>query len=235
MSATDQILQEQIAYYSARAEEYDEWFLRKNRYDRGPEHKQQWFAEIGELAAALDAFAPSGDILELACGTGLWSQRLAPYAKTLTAVDSSPEVIEINRRRVRAPTVRYVKADLFQWRPDRQYDTIFFSFWLSHVPPERFEPFWAAVRAALAPGGRIFLIDSLYSETSTAHDHALEGPQSTTLKRRLNDGREFRIVKVFYDPRDLERRLSALGIDATARTTPTHFLYASGRATRSGA
>jgi demethylmenaquinone methyltransferase/2-methoxy-6-polyprenyl-1,4-benzoquinol methylase len=32
------ILEEQLAYYRARASEYDEWFLRKSRYDREDEH-----------------------------------------------------------------------------------------------------------------------------------------------------------------------------------------------------
>lgn len=31
------LLHHQIAYYRARATEYDEWFYRQGRYDRGPE------------------------------------------------------------------------------------------------------------------------------------------------------------------------------------------------------
>src|SRR5436309_13655138 len=131
------LIDEQIAYYRARAEEYDQWWLRQGRYDRGPEVNAAWFAEIETVRAALDAFNPRGDVLELACGTGIWSQELARYADTLTLVDSSPEVLAINATRVQHPRVQRIEASIFDWHPERQYDVVFFSFWLSHVPLER--------------------------------------------------------------------------------------------------
>lgn len=230
----DALLQEQIDYYRARAGEYDEWFLRQGRYDRGPELNRQWFDEAAQVANALAAFAPTGHVLELACGTGLWTQQLARSAASITAVDSSPEVIEINGQRVSKETVEYIQADLFSWQPTRQYDSVFFSFWLSHVPLERFAPFWNLVRSSLAPGGRVFFIDSLYTETSTALDHQLEGETATTLSRKLNDGREFNIVKVFYRPETLAAKLAGLGWQMKITATPNYFLYGFGAPAQAG-
>ncbi len=65
------LLDEQLAYYRARSGEYDEWFLREGRYDRGPEQRAEWFKEVAEVEAALHAAGPRGNVLELACGTGL--------------------------------------------------------------------------------------------------------------------------------------------------------------------
>jgi SAM-dependent methyltransferase len=225
MASSDRLIEEQIAYYQARAGEYDEWFLRQGRYDHGPEMNARWFAEVEQVARALEAFAPAGDVLELASGTGLWTQRLAPSARSVTAVDSSPEVHAINQERLGGAPVRYVVADLFRWQPDRQYDTIFFSFWLSHIPPERLESFWSIVHAALAPGGRVFFVDALYEETSTAKNHQLEGPDAHAVTRRLNDGQEYRIVKVFYRPEMLTERLTAWGWQVRIERTPTYFYY----------
>ena len=63
----------------------------------------------------------------------------------MTSVEASTEVLEINRARLREagrePSVRYLEADLFGWRPDAAYDAVFSGFWISHVPPERFEAF----------------------------------------------------------------------------------------------
>ena len=155
------ILDEQIDYYRARAPEYDEWFLRRGRYDRGEAPNREWFEEVGKVREALDRFAPRGEVLELACGTGLWTERLASRSDRLVALDASPEMIALNRTRLgAAENVEYVQADLFTWRPDRRFDVVFFAFWLSHVPDERFEAFWSLLSDALAPDGRVFFVDS---------------------------------------------------------------------------
>jgi len=224
----DSVLQEQIAYYRARAGEYDQWFRREGRYDRGPDANAQWFSEAAQVEAALQAFAPTGRVLELACGTGLWTRHLVRFADSVTALDASPEVLEINRARLGDANVRYVEADLLHWTPDGAYDTVFFGYWLSHVPPERFEEFWELVEKCLAPGGRVFFVDSLYDAASTAADHELEGAAAVTLTRRLNDGQEFRIVKVFYRPEELAQKLAGLGWQFDVQSTPNYFLYGSG-------
>jgi ubiquinone/menaquinone biosynthesis C-methylase UbiE len=91
-------LTEQQAYYRARAPEYDQWFLRQGRYDQGPELNQRWFDEVAEVWAALEEARISGDVLEMAAGTGWWTERLAASAGHVTALDSSPEALEIARQ-----------------------------------------------------------------------------------------------------------------------------------------
>ncbi len=222
------LLQQQIAYYRARSGEYDEWFYRHGRYDRGSDVNQRWFAEAQIVADALDDFQPTGSVLELACGTGIWTERLLRHADDITAVDASPEMLALNRQRVGSDKVSYVEADLFAWEPSRRFDMVFFSFWLSHVPPERFEDFWRLVRLTLRPQGRFFFIDSHCEPTSTALDHAPPDFTATTSIRRLNDGREFEIYKVFYDPPELQARLRRLGWNAVVNRTASYFLYARG-------
>jgi demethylmenaquinone methyltransferase/2-methoxy-6-polyprenyl-1,4-benzoquinol methylase len=104
------------------------------------------------------------------------------------------------------------------------------SFWLSHVPATRFEPFWSMVRRALAPGGFAYLIDSAHDPTSTAIDHAPPDRDAGVVTRRLDDGREFRIVKVFWEPQRLRERLAACGFVADIRATPRYFVYGIARA-----
>ena len=232
MTEPQSLIEQQMEYYRARAGEYDEWFLRQGRYDHGAELNQAWFAEVEQVRAALAVFQPAGRVLELACGTGLWTQHLHRYAEQITALDSSSEVLELNRQRLDSDRVRYVQADLFRWEPDASYDVVFFSFWLSHVPESHFAGFWEMVRRALKPGGRAFLIDSRYDPTTTARDHSLGGRDMTTMTRRLNDGRAFEIVKIFYEPARLESQLQSLGWRARAAVTPRYFLY--GQAERPG-
>lgn len=225
----DSILDEQIAYYRARAEEYDEWFFRKGRYDRGDELNNRWFSEVAQLRKALDEFKPSGHVLEIACGTGLWTEQLVKYADKITAIDAVSEVLFINQARVKSPMVQYIQANIFEWQPEMQYDAVFFGFWLSHVPSEQFDGFWRLVDTALKPDGRVFFLDSRYDVTSTAKDHRLEGEDATSVERQLNDGRRFRIVKIFYEPAKLEAHLKKLQWEFNIKETKTYFIYGKGQ------
>jgi len=225
---SSKILQDQVDYYRARSGEYDEWWFRTGRYDRGEEFNARWRDEVAQVEDALATWLVGRRprrVLELACGTGLFTRHLAPRAEELTAIDAAPEVIEINRARVASPNVHYVQADLFAWRPDRRYDLVFFSFWLSHVPEDRFASFWNSVAAALAPGGATYLIDSAFDPSSTAKDHATPNRESGVVTRKLNDGREYRIVKLFYRPDQLAAKLSAIGWQADVAQTERYFIH----------
>jgi trans-aconitate methyltransferase len=207
----DGLLSEQIAYYRARAPEYEASALDLP----GGE----------ELEAALEAFGPTGDVLELAPGTGGWTKLLLRHARSITGVDASHEMLAIAASRVEHdPRVRFVNADLFGWHPDREYDVVFFGFWLSHVPLERFEAFWAMVAECLAPNGRVFFADDAYRTP----DELIEGEESTTIRRRLEDGSCFRAVKVPHTPAGLQRRLDRLGWRIEVHGTSGPFYWGAG-------
>ena len=218
------LLREQIEYYRERASEYDEWFFRQGRYDRGEAHRQQWFSEVSEVEAALRAAKPSGNILELACGTGLWTQHLTSLATHVTAVDASPEVIALNQQRVRSESVEYIVADLFNWTPSEKFDFVFFGFWLSHVPREQFTAFWQMVRNSLKPDGHVFFVDNLFNAESTAINHAALHQQGYS-ERKLNDGRVYQVVKIFHEPMGLEQSLQSLEWYGRINSTASHFIY----------
>ena len=224
----DDLLAEQRAFYRARAPEYDEWWQRRGRYDRGEESRREWDRQVATLENALAAFGVDGDVLELAGGTGWWTQRLARTAKRLTVVDASPDTLAINRERVARPDVEYVVADLFGWTPPRRYDVVFFSFWLSHVPRPRFGAFWSLVRSCLAPDGRVFLIDNREDPTPErriADPYVVERGTDVQL-RRLSDGSRYRVVKVMYEPDELQGLLAAEGWRAELDAT-RWFIYGS--------
>jgi demethylmenaquinone methyltransferase/2-methoxy-6-polyprenyl-1,4-benzoquinol methylase len=209
------LLSEQIAYYRTRAHEYDATYPLDAHADADAR---------AELLTDLEALAPYGRVLELACGTGQWTVELARHATTVTAVDAALEALAICHQRVVAAHVHLVEADLFTWRPRERYDFVFFSAWLSHVPPQRFDAFWALVADCLAPGGRVFVIDELPAVA------AVERPapqQPAPAVRRVAGGQEFRAVKVLYAPDELRARLDALGWNADVRTVGWRFFSAS--------
>ena len=208
----DALLAEQVAYYRARAPEYAEGGI--------PElGEEELTAGWHALNAKIDTFAPTGDVLEFACGPGTWTELLLRHASTLTAVDASPEMLALAAEKVQDDRVRFIEADLFDWRPDRTYDVVFFGFWLSHVPLERFESFWATVGTCLGPGGRVLFVDDAFR----TDDELIEGPESATIRRHLNDGTAYRAVKVPHAPATLERRIADLGWRVSVEQMPGPF------------
>lgn len=225
------LIEEQTAYYRARAEEYDEWFLRVGRYDRGERHRQQWEDELEVVRSHIVSQAPLGDTLEIACGTGLWTGHLATLADSLTGLDAVEETITLNQRKHSTLAIEYIVADVFDWEPSARFDTVFFGFWLSHVPESYFEEFWAKIGKVLQPGGKVIFVDSLRAERSTAKDHhPLD--DFGVVERRLNSGESFRIVKRFYEPSQLRASMQALGWDGEIGATEEFFIYGSLSITR---
>ncbi|QYA95778.1 class I SAM-dependent methyltransferase [Streptomyces anulatus] len=199
---SDNWSERQIAYYRDRAGEYDDTYSDRMSMPR--------------LAKALDALPVSGDVLELACGTGQWTRLLLPQARSLTALDAASEMLRRARDRMRGTATRFIEADIFEWEPDRQYDTVFFAFWLSHVPPIEMEPFWDLLRWALAPGGRVVFLDD--SSAKAEIEERVDEAPVPTVRRTLSDGSRHVAVKVLRDPADLTSQLDGLGWDAHVET-----------------
>lgn len=190
--------QHQITYYRARAAEYDS--------------TSDECANRPGLVKARDELPISGDVLEVACGTGQWTQPLCDRARSLTALDAAPEMLPIARARMRGTTTRFIEADIFSWEPDRQYDTVFFAFWLSHVPPVEMEAYWNLLRWALAPGGCVVFLDD--SPPKAEIEEPVTGAKVPTVRRTLADGSQHLAVKVLHDAPGLTSQLNALGWEA---------------------
>jgi demethylmenaquinone methyltransferase/2-methoxy-6-polyprenyl-1,4-benzoquinol methylase len=130
---------------------------------------------------------------------------------------------------VASDRVSYLQADLFTWYPTRSYNAVCFCFWISHVPIERLDNFLSGIAMALQPGGKIFFVDNRRETTGTAVDHQLPEEHVQVMTRRLNDGREFEIVKNYHKPDSLAERFASFGFDITVRETETYFLYGFGK------
>ena len=145
----DALLDEQVAYYRARAPEYD----RTSTAEGDP------FAEAtARIRAGIRAAAPFGRVLELAAGTGQWTSLLAELADELTITDASPEMLDINPVARRAGS-RAEVVDAFRLAPSGDKDVVFFGFFLSHVPLARFDRFWSGLEGVLAGNGRVIFVD----------------------------------------------------------------------------
>ena len=140
-------------------------------------------------------------------------------------------MIERNRSRLgNNPKVKYILADIYEWTPDRLFDAVSFSFWISHVPASKLDEFVAKMSRCLKPRGRVFFVDQREEDEKY---EMLESSNSEIAKRTLRDGREFRIFKHFYSQEEIEECFLRHGFMTSVSNTPLHFFYVSGEKMRS--
>jgi demethylmenaquinone methyltransferase/2-methoxy-6-polyprenyl-1,4-benzoquinol methylase len=214
-----------VDYYEARAPEYDDWYLRRGRYEHGPIHDTAWSAELDAAGRWLDELPLGGRIVEVAAGTGWWSPLLASKGE-LWLYDAAPAPLERARERLLAHGLRahIHLRDAWAVPEGAPADALFAGFWLSHVERPRTAEFLQLARRWLRPGGRIAMIDSLPDPRSgTASPAADDRAPADQSVRRLVDGREFTIVKVHRTPDEAGSALSNAGFQAVDVTTTGRF------------
>lgn len=111
------------------------------------------------MAALVRHLQPGGDLLEIACGTGLWTRHLAGCSATVTAIDAAPEMIALARQQVTAGNrdLRHRRRPHLGTAAALRHHL--FAFWFSHVPAAELGQFWSLLLRALASGGRVLFVD----------------------------------------------------------------------------
>jgi len=226
----NRMIEETKEYYRQRAAQYSDWAHRTGDYEGDSEPGSSFFDEAKLLLDALDAERLVGNVLEIACGTGVWTEAVVKNANLVTALDSSQEMIERNKSRLKGNMkVKYVLADVYDWNADTVYDAVTFSFWISHVPNSRLDEFVSKASRCLRPSGRVFFVDQ--QDTAKKYE-TLAGPGGEVAARTLNDGKTFKVIKHFYSADEIREAFLRNGIETQVTNTPTHFYYVSGTKTR---
>ena len=174
-------------YYAARAGEYDRVYQKPERQ-----------SDLRQIEQWLSTLFSGATVLEIACGTGYWTQYIASAASTVVAIDSAPETLQIARRRVNAANVLFQVRDAYAVAgTGYSFDAAFAGFWFSHVPIERQREFLVAMNSALMPGARVVLLDNVFVQGSSSAISEQDGNGNTYQCRTLNDGSTHRILKNF--------------------------------------
>jgi SAM-dependent methyltransferase len=194
-------------YYAERAPEYE-------RVYEKPERQQ----ELAALARLLRSRLAEEDLLEIACGTGYWTELLAPVVRSLVATDANAEVLELARlKSYPAGRVTLELADAYAPREIAgQFTAGFAGFWWSHVPRERLADFLGALHRRLGGGARMVFCDNRFSEGSSTPISRVDRAGNSYQQRRLDGGQEYEILKNFPEGSELVNVLAESGaIDVT--------------------
>jgi ubiquinone/menaquinone biosynthesis C-methylase UbiE len=223
---TAQILEETKEYYRQRASQFVDWHRPTREYGGDPALDQSYFDEAKVLFDALEGERITGNVLEIAAGTGIWTEAVIKTANALTALDSSKEMLEKCKARLgKNPKIRYVVTDFFDWAPDQAYDAVTFSFMISHVPASKLQKFVRKISRCLRHGGRIFFVDQ---QTQAIKNEDLVQPGGEVAWRTLENGKRFKVIKHFYTQDEIRESFRAHGINVKINNTPTHFFLVRG-------
>ncbi len=216
--------QELIAYYDARAREYDEVYSGKNPAIEEPE---LYIKEVKEIAAIVSEFG-SGRVVDIGCGTGFWLPYYAQNVSSITLIDESENMLKVCKQR--AHTLGIVDKCGFQsesfytktWGKAR-FDSALIGFFVSHIVQEMEYRFFTTLRGILNQHARVLLIDSAWSEK-----RKLQRVKQGIQERILNDGRTFRIFKRYFTLREIEGLFNKYNFNIVSSYMGTVFLTALG-------
>jgi demethylmenaquinone methyltransferase/2-methoxy-6-polyprenyl-1,4-benzoquinol methylase len=192
-----------VDYYRASAPLYDGVY-------RKPERQ----ADLRRIETWVGAEFAGRRVLDVACGTGYWTQFIAERAAHVTGVDAAPEMLARARIRVPSPNARFVAGDAYALAPDLgTFDAAFSGFFLSHVPKAKLRPFAAQLNSRLVPGSRVLLIDNRFVDGSSSPIDGSDAGGNTYQVRRLADGTAHRVIKNFLTEHELRSCVDEIGRD----------------------
>jgi SAM-dependent methyltransferase len=203
------------AYYAARAKDYDKVYEKPERQ-----------ADLRFLEKWIPGLLRARRVLEIACGTGYWTQFYAPLAEGVIALDAAEEMLALARTRAGVSGVLFRQADAYNLPQDLGFCNIAFAaFWFSHVPVGQRQAFLAQLNARLAPEARVVLIDNRYVEGSSTPICESDG-EGNTYQMREGPLGPVKIVKNFPTQQELEKMVEGFAQNTNYRAFDYYWAFA---------
>jgi len=193
-----------VTYYAERASEYERIYQRPERQ-----------TDLEGLRRFVERTFVGADVLEVACGTGYWTQILASSAASVVATDISEEVLAIARSKgMNTQKVTFQREDAYAlpvW--PKSFTAGLSAFWWSHIPKSKIRSFLQGFHRVLAPGSRVVFMDNIYVEGSSTPISRVDEHGDTYQSRRLEDGSTHEVRKNFPTESELLGNVEGWALD----------------------
>ena len=202
-------------YYASRAPIYD-------RVYQIPERQE----DLRYLEGWIPTVFKEKSVLEIACGTGYWTQFIAPVAKEMAATDINEETLKFAEARIGVSNVRFRVEDAFRLSDSLgSFDAAFAGLWLSHVPKERFRAFFINLHKHLSSGAVVLLIDNSKAQCRELPIAETDVKGNTYQTRVLDDGTSYRVLKNFPSKKELSEVVGRIGVNADFRELEHFWIF----------
>jgi demethylmenaquinone methyltransferase/2-methoxy-6-polyprenyl-1,4-benzoquinol methylase len=192
-------------YYSKRASEYEQVYEKPER-----QRELEW------LRHRVPEIFRGRTVLEVACGTGYWTQYIAPAAKRVYAGDINESVLEIAREKpIPAGKATFFKADAVALdNVPPGCNAAFAGFWWSHVKKSDLAHFVANLSARIEPGSVVAILDNQFAHWSSTPLSRTDSEGNTYQTRKLANGEEYEVLKNFPKPEELADAVRSVAREA---------------------
>lgn len=182
-----------VKYYAQRASEYEEIYYRN---DPARLMAQKYLVKI------IQKELKRREVLEIACGTGYWTQFLSQTAQTITATDINLQTIKIAKTKNYACQIVFQIADAYNLPfSDQTFTGGLAAFWFSHIPKHKIEVFLREFLRVLKPGAKVLFIDNALRDALTLIKK--QGDTNTYRRRKLKDNSQYLIIKNYFTREEL--------------------------------
>lgn len=189
------------SYYTTRAPEYDDVYLKPERQ-----------SDFRAIENWLPPHFSKTTMLEVACGTGYWTQFIEPVAAHITAIDASSATLDFAKQRVPKGKTNFLVGDAYNLSDSLgQFNAAFAGFWFSHVPKSRRHEFLQGLGALLTPGAKVVLLDNLYVEGNSSQIVETDTDGNTYQERKLKDNSRHHVLKNFPSEAELQSSINGVG------------------------
>jgi demethylmenaquinone methyltransferase/2-methoxy-6-polyprenyl-1,4-benzoquinol methylase len=202
-------------YYSKRAAEYEQIYHTPER-----QHELDW------LRRRIPELLKGRTVLEVACGTGYWTQFIARTARKVHACDINESVLEIAADKpIPKGRVNFFKADAVSLAGvPSGCDAAFAGFWWSHVKKSGIAQFVSNLSARLEPGARVVVLDNQFAEGSSTPISRRDAEGNTYQMRHLASGEQYEVLKNFPSSADLAEAVRPVAREAHLETLTYYWL-----------
>jgi ubiquinone/menaquinone biosynthesis C-methylase UbiE len=154
------------------------------------------------------------DVLEIACGTGNWTQVLSKRARSVMATDINEAYLaEAKKKPYQKDNVIFKVADAYTLDGiEGNFNLAFASDWWSHIPKSKIKDFIETLHSMLLPGSKIIMIDMLRKPELDRMFSHIDNEGNVIQKRTLPNGKEYHVVKNFPTEKELVNCLKGCGI-----------------------
>ena len=202
-------------YYAKRAAVYEQVYDKPER-----QHELEWLRHrIPQLLAGRH-------VLEVACGTGYWTQFIARTAARVEACDINESVLEIAREKPIPPgRVSFFKADAVSLEGiPAGCDAAFAGFWWSHVRKSQLVKFVANLAGKVERGSRLVILDNSFAEGSSTATSRRDAEGNTYQMRTLANGEEYEVLKNFPTAQELAEAVRPVAREAHLESLKYYWL-----------